>query len=281
MPKDAVPEDTKIMTTLSDIASRMLTKTPDEDRVANFASRVADQMSQTGQPFDPKDPDAGKNRDIAKALVAKYEKAAQEIDPSEFKAKKDLKGKAKETETFESWADEVTNEYDTKPRDEEDRRAKLKALQDIQMKTDLSKDPEMRAEIVKRRLELQKDKEKEPAFAGEEVTFEDIKPYVSMYKGDDGKTVHDVLDKDGKSVFKTNDAKTAMAYLSKNFNKLRMGQEEREISQIMKYENKESLKESRSRIVSAIKAKVDGENAQNIAGIEEEIARITQLANYQ
>ena len=59
------------------------------------------------------------------------------------------------------------------------------------------------------------------------------------------------------------------------------GQEEREISQIMKYENKESLKESRSRIVSAIKAKVDGENAQNIAGIEEEIARITQLANYQ
>ena len=281
MPKDAGPEDTKIMTTLSDIASRMLTKTPDEDRVANFASRVADQMSQTGQPFDPKDPDAGKNRDIAKALVAKYEKAAQEIDPSEFKAKKDLKGKAKETETFESWADEVTNEYDTKPRDEEDRRAKLKALQDIQMKTDLSKDPEMRAEIVKRRLELQKDKEKEPAFAGEEVTFEDIKPYVSMYKGDDGKTVHDVLDKDGKSVFKTNDAKTAMAYLSKNFNKLRMGQEEREISQIMKYENKESLKESRSRIVSAIKAKVDGENAQNIAGIEEEIARITQLANYQ
>jgi hypothetical protein len=282
MPKDAGPEDTKIMTTLSDIASRMLTKTPDEDRVANFASRVADQMSQTGQPFDPKDPDAGKNRDIAKALVAKYEKAAQEIDPSEFKAKKDLKGKAKETETFESWADEVTNEYDTKPRDEEDRRAKLKALQDIQMKTDLSKDPEMRAEIIKRRLELQKDKEKEPAFAGEEVTFEDIKPYVSMYKDEqDGKLVYDVLDKDGASAYKTKDSRLAMDYLSKNFNKLKMDKDEREISQIMKYENKESLKESRSRIVSAIKAKVDGENAQNIAGIEEEIARITQLANYQ
>jgi hypothetical protein len=72
-----------------------------------------------------------------------------------------------------------------------------------------------------------------------------------------------------------------MDYLSKNFNKLKMDKDEREISQIMKYENKESLKESRSRIVSAIKAKVDGENAQNIAGIEEEIARITQLANYQ
>ena len=72
-----------------------------------------------------------------------------------------------------------------------------------------------------------------------------------------------------------------MAYLSKNFNKLRMGQEEREISQIMKHESKENLKESRSKIVSAIKAKVDSDNTQNIAGVEEEITRITQLANYQ
>ena len=140
-------------------------------------------------------------------------------------------------------------------------------------------DPEMKAAVLKRRAELQKDKE--PAFAGEEVTFEDIKPYVSMYKGDDGKTVYDVLDKDEKSAFKTTDSKVAMAYLSKNFNKLRMGQEEREISQIMKYENKESLKESRTKIVEAIKAKADGDHAQNIAGVEEEISRITQLANYQ
>ena len=316
MPKNAGPEDTKIMTTLSDIASRMLTQTPDEDRVANFASRVADQMSQTGQPFDPKDPDAGKNRDIAKALVAKYQRTSQEIDPAEFKAKKDIKGRAKETETFESWVDEVTNEYDTKPRDEEDRRAKLKALQDIQMTPGAMKDPAMRKEVLKRRMELQKDKE--PAFAGEEVTFEDIKPYVSMYKDDQtGKTVYDVLDKDGASAFKTGDSKVAMAYLSKNFNKLKMDKDERidqgiaaqkkdaetnpnwgkdkgpvdpeweaekdhrEISRIMKYEGKENLKESRAKIVSAIKAKVDSDNAQNIAGVEEEITRITQLANYQ
>jgi len=32
----------------------------------------------------------------------------------------------------------------------------------------------------------------------EAITFEDIKPYVSMYKGKDGKIVHDILDKDGK-----------------------------------------------------------------------------------
>ena len=53
------------------------------------------------------------------------------------------------------------------------------------------------------------------------ITFEDIKPYVSMYKGDDGKTVNAVLDKDGKEVFKTGDAKEAMQYLAKNFDKLK------------------------------------------------------------
>ena len=80
---------------------------------------------------------------------------------------------------------------------------------------------------------------KQKMFAGEKVTFEDIKPYVSMYKGDDGKIVHDVLDKDGKSAFKTTNAKAAMAYLSKNYNKLRTSKDEREISQIMKYEDQE------------------------------------------
>ena len=58
------------------------------------------------------------------------------------------------------------------------------------------------------------------------ITFEDIKPYVSMYKGDDGKMVYDVLDKDSKSVFKTGDAKEAMKYLKNNFDKLRSGKKE-------------------------------------------------------
>ena len=51
-----------------------------------------------------------------------------------------------------------------------------------------------------------------------------IKPYVSMYKGDDGKMVYDVLDKDSKSAFKSNDMKTAQEYLSKNYDKLREGE---------------------------------------------------------
>jgi hypothetical protein len=139
-----------------------------------------------------------------------------------------------------------------------------------------------------------------------------------MYRDEQtGKMMYDVLDKDEQSAYKTPDSKAAMAYLSKNFKKLRMDKDERidqamaaqkkdaetnpnwgkdkgpvdpeadaekdhrEISRIMKYENKESLKESRTKIVEAIKAKTDSDNAQNIAGVEEEIARITQLANYQ
>ena len=60
----------------------------------------------------------------------------------------------------------------------------------------------------------------------EAITFEDIKPYVSMYKDEkSGKMTYDVLDKDEKSVFKTHDAKDAMKYLKKNFDKLRSSKE--------------------------------------------------------
>ena len=59
------------------------------------------------------------------------------------------------------------------------------------------------------------------------ITFEDIKPYVSMYKDEkSGKMTYDVLNKDEKSVFKTHDAKDAMEYLKKNFDKLRKGSED-------------------------------------------------------
>ena len=47
-----------------------------------------------------------------------------------------------------------------------------------------------------------------------------IKPYVSMYKGDDGKMVYDVLDKDSKSAFKSGDYKAAEKYLHQNYKKL-------------------------------------------------------------
>ena len=79
-----------------------------------------------------------------------------------------------------------------------------------------SKDPQLAS-----RIETGDMKQEDQA-----ITFEDIKPYVSMYKGDDGKMVYDVLDKDSKSVFKTGDAKEAMKYLKNNFDKLRSGKKE-------------------------------------------------------
>ena len=164
-------EESKMIRVLSDIASRMLTDTPAGDRVANFASRMSDQLEKgKGDAFKTKDVVDGpgfskRNRDIAKALVAKYEKAAQEIDPADFKKKKDIKGK----------------EY--------------------------AKDP-MRPEA---------------AFEGwvDSVGEATIKPYVSMYKGEDGKMVYDVLDKDSNSAYKSGDMKAAQEYLSKNYDKLK------------------------------------------------------------
>ena len=216
-------KNTMLSSIMSDIAERMLTKTGEEDRIANFASRVADGLDQEKSAAFKPTPDYIKNKKIAiqlaKRYIDDYKKMQKDpgfadeirMDPADYNPKKDIKGKAKETEEFESWVENID-------KDQEDKKEKLKALQDIQMDKHTSKDPELQKELMKRKAELTKE---ESVFAGEEVTFEDIKPYVSMYKGKDGKMVHDVLDKDGNSVFKTGDAKTAMQYLAKNFTKLR------------------------------------------------------------
>ena len=168
-------KNTMLSSILSDIASRLLTKTGEEDRVANFASRVADEMEQEKSATFKPTPDYMKNKKIAIQLARRYiddykkmekdpeyEKEVR-MEPGAFAPKKDLKGKAKETEAFEGWVDSV----------------------------------------------------------GEAT----IKPYVSMYRdADDGKMIYDVLDKDSKSAFKSKDYDAAREYLSKNYNKLRMGE---------------------------------------------------------
>jgi hypothetical protein len=74
--------------------------------------------------------------------------------------------------------------------------------------------------ILKKRVnevekEIAKENRKE---TNEEAT---IKPYISMYKGKDGKQVYDVLDKHEKSAYKTSDERLAQYFLKKNYNKLR------------------------------------------------------------
>jgi len=162
-------KNTMLSSILSDIASRLLTKSGEEDRVANFASRVADEMDQENSATFKPTPDYIKNKKIAiqlaKRYIDDYKKMQADpeygkevrLEPGAFAPKKDLKGKAKETEAFESWADNIVEQ----------------------------------------------------------------KPYVSMYKGEDGKMVYDVLDKDGKSAFTSADEKVATDYLHKNFDKLK------------------------------------------------------------
>ena len=164
-------KNTMLSSILSDIASRLLTKSGEEDRVANFASRVADEMEQENSATFKATPDYIKNKKIAvqlaKRYIDDYKKMQSEpgysdqvrMDPADFSPKKDIKGKAKETEAFENWVNNV----------------------------------------------------------GEAT----IKPYVSMYKGDDGKMVYDVLDKNEKSAFKSGDMKAAQEYLKQNYDKLR------------------------------------------------------------
>ena len=192
-------KNTMLGSILSDIASRLIsTPKGEEDRVANFASRVADGIEQEGSAMFKPGPDYNSNKKIAVQLAKRYlddykkmqsnpeykdEVRKDPQDINKFKNIKGLdydnKGKAKEETAFESWADQTANEYATEPKDEEDRKEKLKALNDIQKNPDLMSDPKMQAEVIKRRMELQRAKQ-------EGVAFEDLKPYIEQHLKDGG-----------------------------------------------------------------------------------------------
>ena len=290
-------KNTMLSSIMSDIAERMLTKSGEEDRIANFASRVADGLDQEKSAAFKPTPDYIKNKKIAiqlaKRYIDDYKKMQKDpgfadeirMDPADYNPKKDIKGKAKETEQFESWVENIDQVEEDKGSTLASRMIRKAGMDDPEsmdaevfkksadlldagdldefgkyiykqdtaprefvMKKLADHDPETFKKVygdqegylatMKPMSVSKADKDlNTPAFqkmkAGDKrytdktenqlegLTFEDIKPYVSMYKGDDGKTVNAVLDKDGKEVFKTGDAKTAMQYLAKNFNKLK------------------------------------------------------------
>ena len=233
-------KNTMLSSILSDIASRLLTKSGEEDRVANFASRVADEMEQENSATFKPTPDYIKNKKIAvqlaKRYIDDYKKMQKEpeyekevrMEPGEFAPKKDLKGRAKETEAFENWVDDTVNEYSGMPKKVTTDPEIEKKDKENATKLDVTKADKMLKTPAFKRLQAGDPKYRDKTENQlEGLTFEDIKPYVSMYKDEKtGKTVNDVLDKDGKSVFKTFDAKAAMQYLSQNFDKLKRGQDE-------------------------------------------------------
>ena len=195
-------KNTMLGSILSDIASRLIsTPKGEEDRVANFASRVADGLEQEGQTSFKPGPDYMSNKKIAIQLAKRYIDDYKKMqsdpeykdevrkDPQDVNKFKNIKGKeygdkskeygAKEEVAFESWAEQTANEYATEPKDEEDRREKLKVLNQIQRDQDLMSDPAMKAAVIKRRMELQRAKE-------EGVAFEDLKPYIEQHLKDGG-----------------------------------------------------------------------------------------------
>ena len=236
-------KNTMLGSILSDIASRMLTKTGEEDRVANFASRVADGIDQEGSTSFKPGPDYNKNKKIAVQLARRYiddykkmqsdPEYGKEVrmDPEEFNPKKHpkLDKRARgEAVDFEEWAESVSNEY-AEPKHQDTEIAK-KDKENATAKLDVTKADKMMGTTAFKRMQAgdprYTDKTNENQLEG--LTFEDIKPYVSMYRDKKGKIVNDVLDKDGKSVFKTHDGKEAMRYLANNFNKLKREDDESE-----------------------------------------------------
>ena len=126
-------KNTMLSSILSDIAARLLSRGDEEDNIANFASRVADEMEGEGQPFFKPSADYIKNKKIAIQLAKRYiddynkmkndPAYADEVrkDPQEVKKFKNIKGqeygdkhkeygKKSEAEQFEAWADSVENE---------------------------------------------------------------------------------------------------------------------------------------------------------------------------
>ena len=151
----------------------------------------------------------------------------------------------------------------------------------------------------------------EPVNELEGLTFEDIKPYVSVQKGDDGKTNYVVLDKDEKEIYRTQDSKDAMNYLSKNFSTLRgqapkvkdfikQEQEPQELPRQFKNPEKEVMVSKHGKTIvidkskeqeylakgwalaeSINESKTKVDSGFNIAGIEGEDDRVTGEAGLQ
>ena len=197
-------KNTMLGSILSDIASRLLTKSGEEDRVANFASRVADGIEQEGSNSFKPGPDYNSNKKIAvqlaKRYIDDYKKMQQDpayadevrMDPADFNPKKNIKGKAigKETEAFESWVDETVNEY-ANLNDAEEKKAKRKHTR----LTDGSKHKqrsELQAEIQKRKEELGMQKEEMGGVnENPETDYEGSMDY--ELSGDDGEMAYGTI----------------------------------------------------------------------------------------
>jgi len=133
--------NTMLGSILSDIASRMLTADNNDERIANFASRVADGLEREGELFNDPDSDWPKNKSIAIQLARRYIEDykkmqkdpayADEVrmDANKFKPKAHpkLDKKARgETAGFEDWVDDTVNPKEDNAPEEKEKAKKKK-----------------------------------------------------------------------------------------------------------------------------------------------------------
>ena len=197
-------KNTMLGSILSDIASRLISKDPQDDRVANFASRVADGIDQEGSNSFKPGPDYNSNKKIAVQLAKRYMDDYKKMqsdpsykdevrkDPQEINKFKNIKGQSygdkgkeykapsKEAVAFESWAEQTANEYATEPKDPEiEKKDKENAT-----KLDVTKADKMMNTTAYKRM-----KSGTPGYTdktNEDIAFEDLKPYIEQHLKDGG-----------------------------------------------------------------------------------------------
>lgn len=176
--------DLKLMTILRDIATRFLSANPEDDAVVNFASDVETQIAQSGELFAKPDADLKRLKGIAIKLANKYLQDMKRIktddaykdevrkSPEDVKAFKNIKGqdvekgklakyykrkyKGEGIEELENWMDAKIAEMhnNLNPDNLSDFEAKTQALDDIENNKWTEADPELKAELEKRRDRL-------------------------------------------------------------------------------------------------------------------------------
>ena len=154
-----------IASILRDIATRFLPQDDEAMRLNNFAADMDSEIQQQGELFVTPKKDYPQLKQTAIQLVKRYiddlkqmkadpkYKDAVRIDPQELKKYKNIKGqevgkkdlgykrKYKEEGAFESWADDITKEYDETKQTNEGTWKAPKTAEDFRAITKLMKEP--------------------------------------------------------------------------------------------------------------------------------------------
>jgi hypothetical protein len=241
-------KNTMLGSILSDIASRMLTADNNDERVANFASRVADGLEREGELFNDPDSDWPKNKSIAVQLARRYiddykkmqsdPAYADEVrmDANAFKPKAHpkLDKKAKgETAEFENWVDNTINPKEDNAPDM------------------VIRDPDDEADDKEQEEKAEKEKADKKKFSGK---FEDIKPFIEQHLKEGG------------------DKTTAIETAIEKFNTEKLKESRTSIVESIKNKT-----DDHAQNISGIEG--DSDRVTGEAGLQ--IARIKYLSKYQ